>query len=147
VTPLEVTITRMAVATEKEAKSQDGDNRTMGRKNILPYGLYRAEGYISAYLAKQTGFSEDDLALLWQALANMFDHDHSAARGKMSARVLVAFKHDSIMGNAPAHTLLGRLKVARESNDKPARAYTDYKVTLDEANMPKGVTVEKKLWS
>jgi CRISPR-associated protein Csd2 len=147
VTPLEVTITRMAVATEKEAKSQDGDNRTMGRKNILPYGLYRAEGYISAYLAKQTGFSEDDLALLWQALANMFDHDHSAARGKMSARVLVAFKHDSIMGNAPAHTLLSKLKVTRDSSDRPARAYTEYKVSLDESNMPKGVTIQKLLWS
>jgi len=147
VTPLEVTITRMAVATEKEAKSQEGDNRTMGRKNILPYGLYRAEGYISAYLAKQTGFSEDDLALLWQALINMFDHDHSAARGKMSAHVLVAFKHDSIMGNAPAHTLLSRLKVTRDASNKPARAYTDYEVSLDEANMPKGVNIQKLLWS
>ncbi|MBN1545818.1 MAG: type I-C CRISPR-associated protein Cas7/Csd2 [Syntrophaceae bacterium] len=147
VTPLEVTITRMAVATEKEAKSQEGDNRTMGRKNILPYGLYKAEGYISAHLAKQTGFSEEDLELLWQALINMFDHDRSAARGKMAARVLVAFKHDSIMGNAPAHTLLGRLKVARDLDGKPARSYSDYKVTLDEIKMPKGVTVEKLLWS
>ena len=147
VTPLEITITRMAVATEKEAKSQDGDNIPNRRKNILPYGLYRTEGYISAHLANQTHFNEDDLELLWQALINMFDHDHSAARGKMSARVLVAFKHDSTLGNAPAHTLLGRLKVIRESNGKPARAYTDYKVTLDEVNMPKGVTVEKKLWS
>lgn len=148
VTPLEVTITRMAVATEKEAKSQDGDNRTMGKKSILPYGLYRAEGYISAHLAQQTGFSEDDLQLLWQALINMFDHDRSAARGKMSARALVAFKHDSILGNAPAHTLLGRLKVSRDSaNGKPARAYEDYRVSLDETNVPKGVTIEKLLWS
>jgi len=148
VTPLEVTITRMAVATEKEAKSQDGDNRTMGKKNILPYGLYRAEGYISAHLAQQTGFNEDDLQLLWQALINMFDHDRSAARGKMSVRVLVAFRHDNILGNAPAHTLLGRLKVSRDSaNGKPARAYEDYKVSLDETNVPKGVTIEKLLWS
>lgn len=148
VMPLEVTITRMAVATEKEAKSQDGDNRTMGRKNIIPYGLYKVEGYISAHLAKQTSFTEDDLELLWQALINMFDHDRSAARGKMAARTLVAFKHNSTLGNAPAHTLLGRLRVDRANgSDKPARAYSDYKVTLDEANMPKGVTVEKKLWS
>jgi len=148
VVPLEVTITRMAVATEKEAKSQEGDNRTMGKKHILPYGLYKAEGYISAHLAKQTGFNEDDLELLWQALINMFDHDRSAARGKMTARVLVAFKHDSVLGNAPAHTLLGRLKIERADCDgKPARAYTDYKVTLDETNMPKGVTVQKLLWS
>ncbi|NLH15116.1 MAG: type I-C CRISPR-associated protein Cas7/Csd2 [Phycisphaerae bacterium] len=147
VVPLEVTITRMAVATEKEAKSQEGDNRTMGKKNILPYGLYRAEGYISAHLAKQTGFSEEDLELLWQALINMFDHDRSAARGKMAARALVAFKHDSILGNAPAHTLLGRLKVVRvDAGDKPARAFSDYKVSLDETNLPKGITIEKKLW-
>jgi len=148
IVPLEVTITRMAVATAKEAKNQDGDNRTMGRKNIVPYGLYKAEGYISAHLAKQTGFSEDDLALLWEALINMFDHDHSAARGKMSGRVLVAFKHDSILGNTPAHTLLARLNVTRSnSGDKPARAYTDYQVSLDEANLPQGVTVQKLLWS
>jgi CRISPR-associated protein Csd2 len=147
VTPLEVTITRMAVATEKEAKSQEGDNRTMGRKSILPYGLYRAEGYISAHLAKQTNFSEEDLELLWQALINMFDHDHSAARGKMAARVLVVFKHDNVLGNAPAHTLLSRLKIVRGSSGKPARAYSDYEVTLDETKMPKGVTVQKLLWS
>jgi CRISPR-associated protein Csd2 len=147
VTPLEITITRMAVATEKEAKSQEGDNRTMGRKNILPYGLYKAEGYISAHLAKQTGFNEDDLALLWEALINMFDHDRSAARGKMAARVLVAFKHDNILGNASAHSLLERLKVIRaDSGEKPARAFSDYKVILDETSLPKGVTIEKKLW-
>jgi CRISPR-associated protein Csd2 len=147
VTPLELTITRMAVATEKEAASQEGDNRTMGKKNIIPYGLYRAEGYISAHLAQQTGFNEDDLDLLWQALINMFDHDHSAARGKMSARVLVAFKHDNILGNAQAHMLLGRLKIARgDAGNNPARAYTDYTVTLDEINVPKGVAIEKKLW-
>jgi CRISPR-associated protein Csd2 len=147
VVPLEVTITRMAVATEREAKSQEGDNRTMGRKSIVPYGLYKAEGYISAHLAKQTGFSEEDLELLWQALINMFDHDRSAARGKMAARVLVVFKHDNALGNAPAHTLLSRLKATRDATDKPARAYTDYKVNLDEANMPKGITVQKLLWS
>jgi CRISPR-associated protein Csd2 len=146
VMPIEVTITRMAVATRKEAESQEGDNRTMGKKNIIPYGLYRSEGYISAHLAKQTGFNEDDLALLWKALTEMLDHDRSAARGKMTARALVAFKHDSAMGNAPAHTLLERLKVSRDTSDKPARSFTDYKVSLDEANMPRGVNVMKLLW-
>jgi CRISPR-associated protein Csd2 len=147
VTPLELTITRMAVATEKEATSQEGDNRTMGKKNVIPYGLYRVEGYISAHLAQQTGFNEDDLDLFWQALTNMFDHDHSAARGKMSGRILVAFKHDNILGNAQAHSLLGRLKVQRaDGEDRPARAFTDYTVSLDESDVPKGVTIEKKLW-
>jgi len=144
--PIEITITRMAVATEKEAKSQEGDNRTMGKKNIIPYGLYRAEGYISAHLAQQTGFNEDDLQLLWDALINMFDHDRSAARGKMIARALIVFKHDNALGNAPAHTLLERLKVNRESDGKPARAFSDYEVTLDESGMPKGVTILKLLW-
>ncbi len=147
VVPLEITITRMAVATAKEAENQDGDNRTMGKKNILPYALYKCEGYISAHLARQTHFSEEDLELLWQALINMFDHDRSAARGKMAARALVVFKHESALGNAQAHMLLARLTATRsDSGEKPARAYSDYKVTFDEANMPKGVTVEKKLW-
>lgn len=147
VVPTEITITRMAVATEKEAKDQEGDNRTMGKKNILPYGLYRTEGYISAHLAKQTCFNEDDLGLLWDALVNMFDHDRSAARGKMAARVLVAFKHDSALGNASAHSLLERLKVTRaDSGEKPARAFADYKVSLDESDLPRGVTIEKILW-
>lgn len=148
VVPLEITITRMAVATKKEAESQAGDNRTMGKKHILPYGLYRAEGYISAHLAKQTGFSEDDLALLWEALANMFDHDRSAARGKMTARTLVAFKHDSALGNAQAHILLGKLTVSRiNPTAGPARSFTEYAVRLDESGLPKGVTVQKHLWS
>lgn len=145
--PLDVTITRMAVATEKEAESQSGDNRTMGRKSIVPYGLYRAEGYISAHLARQTGFTEDDLTLLWEALVNMFDHDRSAARGKMAARALVAFKHDSALGNAPAHKLLGRLAVTRSGDgDNPARHFEDYTISLDETDMPAGVNVEKLLW-
>lgn len=145
--PLDVTITRMAVATEKEAESQSGDNRTMGRKSIVPYGLYRAEGYISAHLARQTGFTEDDLTLLWEALVNMFDHDRSAARGKMAARALVAFKHDSALGNAPAHKLLERLAVARSGDgDNPARHFEDYTISLDETDIPAGVNVEKLLW-
>ena len=147
VIPVEITITRMAVATAKEAKSQEGDNKTMGKKNYVPYGLYKAEGYISAHLARQTGFNEDDLALFWEALINMFDHDHSAARGKMGARALVVFKHDNILGNASAHSLLERLIVERgDSDNKPARAFSAYRVILDEADLPGGVTIEKKLW-
>lgn len=144
VLPLEITITRMAVATEAEAKSQSGDNRTMGRKHIVPYGLYRAEGYISANLAQKTGFSEDDLALLWESLVNMFDHDHSAARGKMNARKLVVFKHDSEIGNAPAHVLFDLVKVEPNHEGRPARDFTDYKVTVEKKDIP-GVEVIEKL--
>lgn len=123
--PRELTITRMAVATEKEADSQTGDNRTMGKKNLIPYALYRTEGYISAHLADQTGFTEEDLNLLWNALVNMFDHDHSAARGKMCARRLIVFKHDSKLGNAPAHKLFETVTV-KSVSDKPPRSFKDY---------------------
>lgn len=146
VMPIEMTITRMAVATADEAKKQEGDNRTMGKKNILPYGLYRTEGYISAHLAQQTGFNEDDLKLLWEALINMFDHDHSAARGKMVARALVAFKHKSKIGNAPAHKLLERVNVTRITSDRPARSFSDYRVSLDDSELPEGLEVIKHLW-
>ncbi len=142
ITPLEVTITRMAVATEEEAAKMGGDNRTMGRKHIVPYGLYRAEGYVSANFAQKTGFSEEDLSLLWDALTNMFDHDHSAARGKMSARKLVIFKHDSAIGSAPAHVLFDHVQVKRDSNsdsDMPPRSFKDYTVTVIEENIPGGV--------
>lgn len=143
--PLEVTITRMAVATEKEAKAQEGDNRTMGRKHIVPYALYRVEGYISAHLAAQTGFTEDDLELLWQSLANMFDHDHSAARGKMNARKLFVFKHDTALGNAPAHVLFDLVSVARNGQaDSPARQIADYAIECAKANVPEGVTLIEK---
>src|SRR5690606_35408654 len=111
VVPMEVSITRMAVTTQKEAEEQGGDNRTMGRKHIIPYGLYRAHGFVSAKLAERTGFSEDDLNLFWQALLNMFEHDRSAARGEMAARQLIIFKHDSVMGNAPAHVLFDAVSV------------------------------------
>jgi len=144
VLPLEITITRMAVATEAEAKKMKGDNRTMGRKHIVPYGLYRAEGYISANLAQKTGFSTDDLELLWESLVNMFDHDHSAARGKMNARKLFVFKHDSEIGNAPAHKLFDLVKVEPNHEDRPARAFEDYKITVDKA-APQGVEVIEKL--
>jgi CRISPR-associated protein Csd2 len=146
IVPLEVSITRMAVATEKEAEAQSGDNRTMGRKHIVPYALYRAEGYISAHLANKTGFSEDDLDLLWSSLINMFDHDHSAARGKMNARKLFVFKHDSALGNAPAHKLFDRIKIARSNGDeKPPRTFEDYKVNISDEPLPSGVTMEEKI--
>ena len=127
VVPLEISITRMAVTTEKEAEAQSGDNRTMGRKHIIPYGLYRAHGFISAKLAERTGFSDTDLALFWQALTNMFEHDRSAARGEMAARRLIVFKHESAMGNAPAHVLFDKVKVSRVNGeaDTPARCYAD----------------------
>jgi CRISPR-associated protein Csd2 len=154
IVPLEYTITRVALTNASDTKkesviSEEGEKAAsgqMGKKNILPYGLYRADGYISAHLAQQTGFTEDDLQLLWDALINMFDHDRSAARGKMVARALVTFKHESMLGNALAHTLLDRLNICRDSSDKPARSFSDYKVTLDELNMPKGVTAMKLLW-
>jgi CRISPR-associated protein Csd2 len=134
VIPLEVSITRMAVTTEKEAEAQSGDNRTMGRKHIVPYGLYRAHGFISAHLAKKTtGFSDDDLAKLWQALEQMFEHDRSASRGEMVGRHLVIFKHATALGNAPSHELFERVVVDRVHGEKgsPAQAFSDYSVKLD----------------
>ena len=140
VMPLEVSITRMAVTNEAD---QDKE-RTMGRKHIVPYGLYRAEGFISAPLAAQTGFDQKDLDLFWQALANMFEHDRSAARGKMAARRLIVFRHDTDLGNAQAHKLFDLVQVARATDPAtPARAFTDYAVAVGAA--PKGVTIEEKL--
>jgi CRISPR-associated protein Csd2 len=137
----EHSITRMAVATEKEAEKQSGDNRTMGRKATVPYGLYVCHGFISANLAQQTGFSEDDLALFWNALKNMFDVDRSAARGLMSAQKLIVFKHDSVLGNAPANKLFDLVKVEKVCSGA-ARSFSDYKVTIDE-NPYCGVSVEE----
>lgn len=140
VVPLEHSITRMAVATEAEAEKQQGDNRTMGRKFTLPYGLYRCHGFISAPLAAQTGFSEEDLSLFWESLASMFEHDRSAARGEMSTRKLVVFKHDSAMGNAPAHKLFEMVNARAKST--PARGYGDYELTVPaRAEMPQGVSM------
>lgn len=138
----EHSITRMAVATEKEAEKQGGDNRTMGRKATVPYGLYVCHGFVSANLAKQTGFSEEDLELFWEALKNMFDIDRSAARGLMSAQKLIVFKHDSVLGNAPANKLFDRVKVEKKSEDAP-RSFGDYEVTINRDNLPAGVTVEE----
>jgi len=146
IVPREITITRMAVATEREAEAQKGDNRTMGRKNIVPYGLYRAEGYVSAHLAKQTGFSTDDLDLLWEALRNMFEHDHSAARGKMSARKLFVFKHDSALGNAPAHELFALISVEpNHGSAEPPREFGHYNVTVHHERIPDKVELVEML--
>ncbi|MEF7613496.1 type I-C CRISPR-associated protein Cas7/Csd2 [Aquincola sp. MAHUQ-54] len=138
----EHSITRMAVATEAESEKQEGDNRTMGRKHTVPYGLYVAHGFVSSFLAKQTGFGEDDLELLWQSLENMFEHDRSAARGEMSTRGLYVFKHSSELGNAHAHSLFERIKVERRA-DVP-RSFADYTVTVDEAGMPSQVSLVRR---
>ena len=156
IVPLEMSITRMAATNEKEKEEREkasgedeGDerteHRTMGRKHIVPYGLYRAHGFVSAKLAERTGFSPDDLDVLWNALTQMFEHDHSAARGEMVARQLVAFKHASALGNAPAHRLFERVSVKRtEANNSegilpPARSFADYRVELDLDDMPANV--------
>jgi CRISPR-associated protein Csd2 len=140
VVPQEVTVTRMAVTTQAEAEKQEGGNRTMGRKYILPYGLYRCEGFVSAHLARQTGFDEADLETLWQALQNMFEHDRSAARGMMAARGLYAFRHATALGNAPAHRLFERIGVERLTDTAtPARSFGDYGVSIDRAGLPEGV--------
>jgi CRISPR-associated protein Csd2 len=147
VVPIEVSITRMAVTTQKEADDQSGDNRTMGRKHIIPYGLYRVHGFVSAKLAERTGFSDGDLQLLWQSLINMFEHDRSAARGEMASRKLFVFEHESAMGNAPAHKLFETIEVDRLTTeaDGPARAFTDYKVSVKRDALPSGVTLHELL--
>lgn len=138
----EHSITRMAVATEKEAEKQNGDNRTMGRKATVPYGLYVCHGFISASLAKQTGFSEEDLELFFEALKNMFDVDRSAARGLMSAQKLIVFRHDSVLGNAPANKLFDLVKIKKNTEAAP-RSFSDYVVSIDKDSVPNGVTVEE----
>ena len=136
--PQEVTITRVAITTEADAEKKDTE---MGRKYIVPYGLYRCEGYVSANLArKTTGFSEEDLQLLWTAILNMFEIDHSAARGKMAVRELIVFKHDSELGNAPAYKLFDTVKVERKGDVAVPRSYHDYIVEVDESQIPDGVT-------
>lgn len=159
--PLEISITRMAATNEAEKKqkaegddsSERTDNRTMGRKHIVPYGLYVAHGFISAKFAERTGFSEDDLSLLFEALATMFEHDRSAARGEMATRKLVAFKHGNALGNAPAHSLFERIRIGRNvegefrvidqrlDNLPPARAFSDYIIAIDREGLPEGVEI------
>lgn len=160
--PLEISITRMAATNEAEKKkradgAEDGndrtDNRTMGRKHIVPYGLYVARGYISAKFAERTGFSDSDLDFFFEALKNMFEHDRSAARGEMASRKLIVFKHSNALGNAPAHALFDRVKIQRQvggeardiddrlDNYPPARKFADYTITIDEDGLPDGVEI------
>ena len=146
VSPLEHSITRCAVATPEEAEKQSGDNRTMGRKNTISYGLYVAHGFISPHLAAQTKFDSDDLELLWTALENMFEVDHSAARGMMSTCKLIVFKHDSALGNATSKSLFDRVKISRsEKGANPPRSFDDYVVTINKDNLPSGVEIIERL--
>ena len=141
IVPQEVTITRVAITTEADAEKKGTE---MGRKHIVPYGLYRAEGYISANLArKTTGFSEEDLELLWEAILNLFEHDHSAARGKMAVRELIIFKHDSELGCAPAYKLFDAVRVTRKDGVVVPRSYADYTVTVADS-LPEGVHCERR---
>jgi CRISPR-associated protein Csd2 len=137
IVPQEITVTRMAVTNEKDLEKE----RTMGRKHIVNYALYRVEGFISAPLAQQTGFSEEDIELLWNALINMFDHDRSAARGKMSSRKLFVFKHESKLGNAPANILFESISAEKIDKLEPPRAFKDYEIVLNSKAVPQGVEV------
>jgi CRISPR-associated protein Csd2 len=165
IVPIEISITRMAATSEKEKAERekgDGDerreNRTMGRKHIVPYGLYRAHGFISAKLAERTGFTEADLDLLFEALESMFEHDRSAARGEMASRKLIVFKHATALGKAPAHALFDRVKIGRYvdgefrdvddrgiGNLPPARKFTDYKIQIDRDNLPEGIEIIERV--
>ncbi len=139
IVPQELTITRTAITTEADAENKKTE---MGRKYIVPYGLYRAEGYISANLARKvTGFNEDDLELLWKAILNMFENDHAAGRGKMAVRELIVFKHDSELGNAPAYKLFDSVHVKKTKEDGPARDFSDYEVSIEESAIPEQVSV------
>ena len=135
--PQEISITRMAVTNEKDIEKE----RTMGRKHIIPYGLYRAHGFISAALAEKTGFTEDDLQILWKSLAEMFEHDHSAARGEMATQQLIIFKHDDKLGNAPAHKLFDLIKVEAINKEVPTRHFSDYVININRNGLPKGVEI------
>ena len=137
VVPRDITLTRVALATAEEAKEK---RNTMGGKSIIPYGLYRMDGFISANLAKTTGFSQEDLQVLWDAIINMFEDDHSAARGKMVVRKLFVFKHDSIYGNAPSWKLFDSIKVKRKDSVSVPRCFEDYELSFDENNIPRGVS-------
>ncbi|MFZ5975420.1 MAG: type I-C CRISPR-associated protein Cas7/Csd2 [Bacillota bacterium] len=143
--PQEITITRVSVTSEKDS----ANTNTMGRKHIVPYGLYRMDGYVSAMFAQKnggiTGFSESDLELLWEAMENMFEHDHSAARGKMALRKLIIFKHDSALGNAPAHKLFDLIRTGRTDETKAPRKFADYRISIDREGVPAGVTLIERV--
>jgi CRISPR-associated protein Csd2 len=142
---LEHSITRMAVATEKEAEKQSGDNRTMGRKATVPYGIYVCHGFVSPSLAAQTGFNDVDLALLWKALEQMFENDRSAARGLMTTRKLFVFEHNSLLGDARAADLFDRIKIKRKEGVEAPRSFGDYVVEVDDKNLPKGITLHSRV--
>lgn len=143
INPLNIAITRMAVTTTRESEAQRGDNRTMGDKWIVPYGLYRVHGFVSPHLAAKTGFTEEDLALLWQGFATMFDIDRSASRGEMAPRGLYVFRHDSAIGNAPAHKLFDTITVEKKlGRDEVPRSFADYAVIIDDDAIPRGVALE-----
>lgn len=141
----EHSITRMAVTTEKESEKQNGDNRTMGRKATIPYGLYVMYGFVSPSLASQTGFDEEDLSLFFEAMKGMFDLDRSAARGLMSARKLIVFRHDSKLGNAPANKLFDLVKISRKDETNTPRSFEDYAIKIDKAYLPNGVEIEEMI--
>lgn len=140
-------VTRMAVTTEKEAEKQSGDNRTMGRKFTIPYGLYKAQGFVNPFLADQTGFTDDDLELLFTAIENAFQFDQSAARpaGSMNPRALIIFKHATQLGNAPSHKLFERVSVKKKDGVEVPRAFTDYDVTIDREGLPEGVEIIERI--
>ncbi len=143
IAPQEITLTRVAITTAEDAQKKSTE---MGRKYIVPYALYQVEGYISANLARKvTHFSEEDLALLWQAIINMFENDHSAARGNMAVRELIVFKHEKELGNAPSYKLFERVHVTKKDPTQPARSYSDYEVEVDTDGLPQGVTCERKV--
>lgn len=139
-------VTRCAVTTEKEAEAQSGDNRTMGRKFTVPYGLYRVHGFINPHLAEKTGFGQDDLELFWKSLEQMFESDRSAARGEMAPQALIVFEHESPLGNAPASKLFERVEIERKASDDdmPPRAFKDYDLRIDESDLPEGITINRR---
>lgn len=138
----DITITRMAITHEKDELNRN----TMGRKHIVPYGLYRVEGYVSAALAqKVSGFTEEDLELLWESIENMFENDHSAARGKMALRKFFIFKHTSLLGNSPSHKLFDLITINRKDNERPARSFSDYSVIIDKKALPNGVELIERV--
>ena len=143
VATLEHAVTRCSVTTEQDAEKQSGDNRTMGRKFTLPYGLYRCHGFINPFLAEQTGFNSGDLDLFWKALENAFEFDRSAARGQMATRALIVFEHENPLGNAHAHDLQNRIKVNKNNPDKPIRSYNDYSLRIDDENLPSGIKINQ----